>query len=615
MFPFLAVLLCTMGALILLLVLLAQQAKVQAANTREEERRKAEAVEEQFEAAHRKLQGTQAALRRELEDISSTLAEERLALSHVEEHARELRKRIRDLERQLSALENDSSQAGATEDLMIRINQIQQEIARLKVASEEAEEQAAQQQVSYAIVPYDGPNQTLRRPIYIECRGDAVILQPEGIRFTVEDFYGPLDPSNPLASALRAANEFFAENALNGQGPVGEPYPFFIVRPDGVVAYAVARTALSSWGTEFGYELVEQDWNLKYPPEDRELAVAERLAVERARQRQIQLSRIAPTYYGRRRTTTFDSFDRGSGSGSGDGPYSRNGSGYGGGGELGTYGSGGTGRGSGEGDYVGGGNASSGGSDRPTGSDFGSEFGSEMAGDQPGEGYNGPSTGGSNRGMPGDDTSLASDSSAQGSASQGYGSPGSSPNGSGSQGTGSDGKFANGDSSSPGGINESGSAGGAAHSSSGSSGQGAPSPSFTLNPPNSLADSRGRDWAVPEAKRGSIGIQRPIRVYCRADHLVVMPDDRGQREGKIIPMSNRTSDTVDDLVRAVHQHMKAWGTAGHGMHWRPQLRLHPEAGAEQRVNDLARVLQNSGMDIKVDPPSNVVRMPPVQRTR
>ena len=42
MFPFLAVLLCTMGALILLLVLLAQQAKVQAANTKDEMRSKVE---------------------------------------------------------------------------------------------------------------------------------------------------------------------------------------------------------------------------------------------------------------------------------------------------------------------------------------------------------------------------------------------------------------------------------------------------------------------------------------------------------------------------------------------------------------------------------------------
>lgn len=611
MFPFLAVLLCTMGALILLLVLLAQQAKLEAASTREEKLRKAEAVEEQYDKMHRKLQSTQAALRRELEDIGSTLAEERLALSHVEEHARELRKRLRDLEQQLAAFNKDSAQPNATEDLMIRLSQIREDIARLRVASEEAEEQAAQQQISYAIVPYDGPNQTLRRPIYIECRGDAVILQPEGIRFTVEDFYGPLDPSNPLASALRAANEFFAENALNGQGPIGEPYPFFLVRPDGVVAYAVARAALSSWGTEFGYELVEQDWNLKYPPEDGELAVAERLAVERARQRQLQLSRMAPTYYGRRRPTSFENFDGGSGSGTNEGPRGRGG-GYGGEGELGTYGRGGSGRGGGQGDYTGGGNGTPGGSDTPGGSNFGSEFGSGLSENQSGDSFNGSSTGGDSRGMPNGDPSMAS-----GEGSQAFGSAGNSRDGNGSEGTGSDGAFAEGTSSTPGGTTAGGSSSGASNSSDGSAGQsGSPSHSFTANPPpNSLADSRGRDWAVPETPRGSIGIHRPIRVYCRADHLVLMPDDRGPRQGKIIPMSNRNSETVDDLVTAVRKHMDAWGTAGEGMHWRPELRLQPEVGAEQRVNDLARMLQYSGMDIKVDPPSNVVRTPPIQRTR
>lgn len=94
-----------------------------------------------------------------------------------------------------------------------------------------------------------------------------------------------------------------------------------------------------------------------------------------------------------------------------------------------------------------------------------------------------------------------------------------------------------------------------------------------------------------------------------------MPDERGQRQGKIIPLGNRTVDAVDDLVAAVRNHMDAWETAGEGMHWRPELRLQGEAGAEQRVNDLARILQNSGMDIRVDPPSNVVRMPPLRRTR
>jgi len=560
MFPFLAVLLCIMGALILLLILLTQQAKLQAAESKEDLLQEAEAAEEQFDKERRKLQNTRAHLRRELEEIGSMLAEERLALSHVEEHARSLRERLRELETQLATLASDPSRQLAKDDLMLRLNQIREEIADLEIQSREAEEQAAQQQISYAIVPYEGNNQTLRRPIYIECLSDAVILQPEGIRLTVADFYGPLDPSNPLAAALRSANEYFADNALAGQGPVGEPYPFFLVRPDGVVSYAVARAALRSWGSEFGYELVEQDWKLKYPPLEPELAEAERVAVQRARQRQIELARIAPSYYGSRRPTSFERFDGAPGA---DGE---------------ERGRGGRGRGGGRGDYVGSGDGSSGGDSSQSGTEFGSES------------YAG------NRGKRADGTSLGGAETGSNAASSDTG-----------DGQDSNGPNPGGNASNGGSSTSEGSADDGESSTSGGSSSGSSTPS--------LADSRGRDWAMPESDRGSIGIRRPIRIYCRVDHLVVMPDDRGQRQGKIIPLNGRTADAIDKLMSAVHNHMDAWGTAGEGMHWRPELRLQADAGAEQRVNDLATMLQDSGMDIKIDPPSNVVRMPPVKRTR
>lgn len=573
MFPFLAVLLCTMGALILLLVLLAQQAKVQAANNQEAQLREAEKEEELFEQRRRKLQETQAHIRRQLEEINSTLAEERLALSHVEDHARTLRKQLQDLERQLAALETDPSQQAARGDIMIRLNEVREEIARLESELQSAEERAAQQQVSYAIVPYKGENQTLRRPIYIECRSDAIILQPEGIRLTVDDFRGPLDPSNPLASALRSANEFYAENALSGQGPVGEPYPFFLVRPDGVVAYAVARAALRSWGSEFGYELVDQDWNLKYPPEDSELAATERLAVERARERQVQLAKIAPSYYGRNRPDSFDDFDEDATPGGAGG------------------GRGGRGGGGGRGDRYGSGGGPPVGTPAGTGSEFGTEAGTELGSN--------PASGDSNQSATGEE---GGSSSLRGSGS---GSLAAEASGGGDQRGGSDPSSA-GDFASPSRV-----AGGSSSNIQGNTEGG--SPSFRAQ--KNLAETRGRDWAIGGSKRSSIGIRRPIRIDCRADHLVVMPDDRGQKRGKIIPLGKQTAASVDDLVSAVHKHMEAWGTAGDGMHWRPELRLQPEAGAEGRVNDLARILQNSGFDIKVDQASNVVRTPPLQRTR
>ena len=76
-----------------------------------------------------------------------------------------------------------------------------------------------------------------------------------------------MGPGNPLAAALRAAREhLLAEREFDPQA--GEPYPMLLVRPEGIAAYYAAREAMKSWGCDFGYELIGDDWKLAYPPPD-----------------------------------------------------------------------------------------------------------------------------------------------------------------------------------------------------------------------------------------------------------------------------------------------------------------------------------------------------------
>ncbi len=155
---------------------------------------------------------------------------------------------------------------------------------------------------SYAIIPYEGPNQTHRRPIYIECLANAIVLQPEGIALTGSDFEGPLGPGNPLAAALRAAREYL----LGGRDfdpQVGEPYPMLLVRPEGITAFYIARAALKSWGGDFGYELIGDDWRLAYQPRDPRLSQVVQQAIASARVYQEQLIAAAPRQYGPKTTS------------------------------------------------------------------------------------------------------------------------------------------------------------------------------------------------------------------------------------------------------------------------------------------------------------------------
>ena len=105
-----------------------------------------------------------------------------------------------------------------------------------------------------------------------------------------------MGPGNPLAAALRAAREqLLAQREFDPQA--GEPYPLLLVRPEGIAAYYAAREAMKSWGCDFGYELVGDDWKLAYPPPNPRLIEVVRQAIGSARINQERLIAAAPREY------------------------------------------------------------------------------------------------------------------------------------------------------------------------------------------------------------------------------------------------------------------------------------------------------------------------------
>jgi len=113
----------------------------------------------------------------------------------------------------------------------------------------------------------------------------------------------------------------------------------------------------------------------------------------------------------------------------------------------------------------------------------------------------------------------------------------------------------------------------------------------------SLADKRGKNWALPTSNTASIGVQRPIRIECWTDRLVLLPDTR-DLQPEVIPLGERTDQAVDQLVGAVRTYTKTWGMAGRGMYWKPQLVLQVYPNADGRANDLQTLLAESGWDVK-----------------
>jgi hypothetical protein len=297
LFPFLAVLICTMGALVPLLLAITRTASLQAqaAAVARLVRQKTEVQTQREDVRWRVEQ-----LKQSRAATESQLADARLQLGHIEDHSRRLREQFAQYEKTAAEVERIENADGQ------RVAQSQAELEQVRTQLKTAQQQLAQahqaaagRSRSYAVVPYEGPNQTRRRPVYLECREDAVVLQPEGIAFRESDFDGPLGPGNPLAAALRATREYMlAQCDFDPQA--GEPYPLLLVRPEGINAYYAARAAMKSWGFDFGYELVDDDWKLAYPPPDTRLAEGLRQVIASARASQSRLVAAAPRQYGSR---------------------------------------------------------------------------------------------------------------------------------------------------------------------------------------------------------------------------------------------------------------------------------------------------------------------------
>lgn len=287
LFPFLDVLLSAMGALILLLAVASRNLTRQEAQlaadlpTAEELRIRSEMVDWEVEQ-----------LRIQRDKTAADLAHQRLTLGHLEQHARRLRDEVNELAlaRQQLSLPPSESDGRAADQL----RELESRIAAARHALERSLADNAFREPSYAIVPYQGPNETHRRPIYIECRDSEILLQPEGVVLTLSDLDGPLGPGNPLAAAVRAAREHLSRLRSSSAGDASEPYPLLLVRPDGIEMFYAARAALDSWGSEFGYEFIEQDWKIDYQQADPELAALEQDAVDTARQQQSLVAQLAP---------------------------------------------------------------------------------------------------------------------------------------------------------------------------------------------------------------------------------------------------------------------------------------------------------------------------------
>jgi hypothetical protein len=288
-FPFLAVLLCAMGALIFFLLVMDQRGKLvaqhkaaeaQAARladrSKEDEARRAE-WEKQRDALHAALlaqqQGLQAdadAVQKEMLDAEQKLqgkrAEQQTLLSAATlEGAKLASHQTHVKQTQASLLEFEKLDAAAKKNLL-RLNA---EIGDLEKVLSDLKSLKKRDDHTYSLVPYNGKLGDTRKPLYVECVREGLIFHPDrrtlsGLAFNAVDLRGEVERR---AGGLER-EEKMKSGELREPTPPRGPYVLFLVRPDGIPSYYQALSFLKGFQIDFGYEVIDQNWVLDFGADD-----------------------------------------------------------------------------------------------------------------------------------------------------------------------------------------------------------------------------------------------------------------------------------------------------------------------------------------------------------
>ena len=617
LFPFLAVLICTMGSLIVLLVVVVQQASQQTGfeQVAEAVTKQPSPVQlpkdtqryEELTELKEDLTWQAEMLSESREQTKGRLQEQEQEISRAEDHARRLKGELDALFVESQRIEQITEQQLVShEQAESRLSALAADIETTKLQLANHQDQSKSRQKRFALVPYEGQHGTRRRPIYIECLADNIVLQPEGVVLTADDFRYVGD-GNVLITTIRAMREYYVNQGIVENS--AEPYPLIVVRPGGASAFTACRSALSDWSDDFGYELLTDDIQLSFPPVDPSLQQLVERTVAETRWRLQQATQTRQSEY-----VLGVSSQRGGFVSQGGGPRPR------GGGGVDQYGNL---RGS-EFPDRGASGAAPGGAGTQAGVDLALGYGAGQ-GTAASDGRSRPGQGGLGQGGLGQGAEHASPGPASGTAASSTGGVAamnrSAPGGtSGSSslvsgnGTLSEGTL---EPSAPGQMN-----GTASGSNSGLTGSAtnpaafgqssAPASAAANAPPNaspgsfsqtedsgasvvSISVTQGANWALPGAANGAIAIQRPVSIAVRADEIVLLPESGTSQQQVALSLIESPAASVKNLVSALWNRVDDWGIAGTGSYWKPVLEAEVAPDANHRYDQIVRLLQDSGI--------------------
>ncbi len=300
LFPFLDVLVCTMGSLILLLLVATSRIRAAAVDKAKQaaiqQRLKSEeppaaapapivvATEPEPEVdptAEWKTRVEQ--LTEERDALRSQLSQSKKQLATAQSTVMRTKVKAASTEDRLKAIRTQQEEmADERQRLQADIDSLQSDLTDAESRLTKAVDRQKTAKSKFAFMPFDGRTGTTKRPILIECTQDCIRFLPEDVRLTPAELNGFTTGFNPLLIASRElihywkayervhsadadptkSQDSFETDLAALNDKEREPYVLLLVRPNGATAFHIAKSLLVQLKVPHGYELITDDMEI-----------------------------------------------------------------------------------------------------------------------------------------------------------------------------------------------------------------------------------------------------------------------------------------------------------------------------------------------------------------
>ena len=297
LFPFLAVLVCAMGSLILLLLVMTRKIRqdqqaipepsavsVDSEEVSASRRSELATLSVEVDSLQQTVQSLKARVKQLEQDVvrhRSAVADKQAQLSGLQSEIRatstnttgkaaeELDQELKTLREQESRLVAELSETergllekrdqlaraeDAVKDADIRLFEKSSALVSLREQVRKAEQAAAASTGTETLLQFSNSTGSSRTPIVIDVTSRGFELLPNGVEITMGDMESFPVRDNPLLSAILATHRH-----RSGRAVTDAPYVLLLVRPGGSLAFYGAQRILTESNIHYGYELILPD--------------------------------------------------------------------------------------------------------------------------------------------------------------------------------------------------------------------------------------------------------------------------------------------------------------------------------------------------------------------